>query len=226
MDQVDQVMRVYAPIEDQALEELDQAASAKGISRAQLLIKAIDFYLHHPEPSTEELDQLRSKLDQKEAEVDQQRIKLDQVGSEMDQLRIKLDQSNTEASNQKDELDQLKTKHNQSIAEATQRWEEMKGNRKEIDKLKMELEEARSANQKLKDEILGKQSDMDQLSNIKEELAVGKVEINKLLEAMKVKDDEVAFLRSHIAQLTQSISQLSLKPGEEEIKKKGWWHFW
>jgi hypothetical protein len=28
------------------------------------------------------------------------------------------------------------------------------------------------------------------------------------------------------AQLTQSISQLALKPGEEEIKKKGWWQFW
>ncbi len=27
----------------------------------------------------------------------------------------------------------------------------------------------------------------------------------------------------HIEQL---ISQLSLKPGEEEIKKKGWWQFW
>jgi hypothetical protein len=23
-----------------------------------------------------------------------------------------------------------------------------------------------------------------------------------------------------------SIRQLSLKPGEEEIKKKGWWQFW
>jgi hypothetical protein len=29
-----------------------------------------------------------------------------------------------------------------------------------------------------------------------------------------------------VAQLTHSISQLSLKPGEEEIKKKGWWRFW
>jgi hypothetical protein len=28
-----------------------------------------------------------------------------------------------------------------------------------------------------------------------------------------------------VAQLTQSISQLSLRPGEEEIKK-GWWQFW
>jgi len=31
---------------------------------------------------------------------------------------------------------------------------------------------------------------------------------------------------SHVAQLTQSISQFALKPGEEEIKKKGWWRFW
>jgi len=219
-------MRIYAPIEDQAVEELDQAAANKGISRAQLLIKAIDLYLHHHEPSTKELDQLKITLDQKNAELDHQRIKLDQVGSEMDQLRIRLDQSNTEASNIKDELEQLKTKYNQSISEDTQRWDEMKVNRKEIDKLKKELDEARSANQELKDELLGKQSDMDQLRNIKEELAISKVEINKLHEAMNTKNDEISFLRGHVAQLTQSISQLSLKPGEEEIKKKGWWRFW
>jgi hypothetical protein len=47
-------------------------------------------------------------------------------------------------------------------------------------------------------------------------------EADKLREAMKVKDDEVAFLLGHIAQLTLSISQRSLKPGEVKIKKKGW----
>jgi hypothetical protein len=36
----------------------------------------------------------------------------------------------------------------------------------------------------------------------------------------------VTFLQGHVAQLTQSISQFALKPGEEEIKKKGWWQFW
>jgi hypothetical protein len=36
----------------------------------------------------------------------------------------------------------------------------------------------------------------------------------------------IGFLRGHVAKLTQSISQLALKPGEEEIKKKGWWQFW
>jgi len=33
-------------------------------------------------------------------------------------------------------------------------------------------------------------------------------------------------LAGHVAQLTQSISQFALKPGEEEIKRKGWWQFW
>jgi hypothetical protein len=34
------------------------------------------------------------------------------------------------------------------------------------------------------------------------------------------------FLRGHMAQLTKSISQLALKPGDEGIKKKGWWKLW
>jgi chromosome segregation ATPase len=45
-------------------------------------------------------------------------------------------------------------------------------------------------------------------------------------DTIKQKDQEIAFLQAHIAQLTQSISQLALKPGEEEIKKRGWWQFW
>jgi chromosome segregation ATPase len=54
-----------------------------------------------------------------------------------------------------------------------------------------------------------------------------RAEIAKYESALKSKEDEVSFLRGHVAQLTQSISQLSLKPGDEEIKKKGWsWRFW
>jgi hypothetical protein len=41
-----------------------------------------------------------------------------------------------------------------------------------------------------------------------------------------ITEGEVSFLRELVVQLTQSISQLSLKPGDEEIKKKGWWQFW
>ena len=39
--------------------------------------------------------------------------------------------------------------------------------------------------------------------------------IDKGLETMNI-----SFIRGHVAQLTQSISQLALKPGEGEIKRK------
>ena len=45
--------------------------------------------------------------------------------------------------------------------------------------------------------------------------------ISDTLETMNI-----SFLRGHVSQLTQSISQFALKPGDEEIKEKGWWQFW
>lgn len=68
-------MRVYAPLEDPVVSELDQVAKERGLSRAQLIINAIESYLHQSEPSTEELDQLRIKLDQANAHK-RSRIKL------------------------------------------------------------------------------------------------------------------------------------------------------
>jgi len=201
-------MRIYAPLDDPAVEELDQIAKMKGISRAQLIINAVDAYLHQPEPSTEELDQLR--------------IELDQANSELGRVKREMDQ----ASDLKTELEQLKAKYNQSTTEISQRWEETKILKKELDKLKKDLDEARSVNQKLKDDLLKRQSETDLLATTREELIAATTARDKLQEALKVREDEIAFLRGHVAQLTQSISQLSLKPGEEEIKKKGWWQFW
>lgn len=201
-------MRIYAPLDDPVVKELDQIAKMKGISRAQLIINAVDAYLHQPEPSTEELDQLR--------------IELDQANSELGRVKREMDQ----ASDLKTELEQLKAKYNQSTTEISQRWEETKILKKELDKLKKDLDEARSVNQKLKDDLLKRQSETDLLAATREELIAATTARDKLQEALKVRDDEIAFLRAHVAQLTQFISQLSLKPGEEEVKRKGWWQFW
>jgi len=53
-----------------------------------------------------------------------------------------------------------------------------------------------------------------------------KNEVSKYEMALKGKEDEISFLRGHVSQLTQTVSQLSLPPAEEEVKKKGWWQFW
>jgi predicted nuclease with TOPRIM domain len=74
--------------------------------------------------------------------------------------------------------------------------------------------------------LLKRQSETDQLAKTREELASARMEANKLQEAINLRNQDVYFLQGHVSQLTQSISQFALKPGEEEIKKKGWWQFW
>ena len=114
------------------------------------------------------------------------------------------------------EIMQLRTKENES-------WQE-------ITKLKSSIKDANSTIAKLQEENTKLKSDFDQstkdLTTCKEELITSRSVVDKWKEAIRIKDGDIDYLRSHVAQLTQSISQLSLKPGEEEIKKKGWWQFW
>jgi chromosome segregation ATPase len=66
----------------------------------------------------------------------------------------------------------------------------------------------------------------NQLASLKEELAVTTAKYDSLQSALKVRDDDIAYFKSHVAQLTQSISQLALPPSQEEARTKGWWQFW
>lgn len=116
--------------------------------------------------------------------------------------------------------------------------------RNERDSLKTELDEKWSENRKLRSENETQKRLVDSLT-IKLDQATIKIDsltslgdqkkiefdslqkdLSHALDTIKQKDEMISFLQAHIAQLTQSISQLSLKPGEEEIKKKGWWQFW
>jgi chromosome segregation ATPase len=137
-----------------------------------------------------------------------------------------LERPSTEASNFKDELEQLKTKYDQNLSEATQRWEELKGYKSEVTKQKKLLEDSQATIQHLKDDLLKRQSETDLLAKTREELAAAKMEANKLNEAISLRNQDVSFLQGHVAQLTQSISQLALPPSQDEAKAKSWWQFW
>jgi hypothetical protein len=58
------------------------------------------------------------------------------------------------------------------------------------------------------------------LADFKEELATTNAEAEKLRESMKVKGDNISWLRAYMAQLTQTIYQLALPPSKEEAKAK------
>jgi hypothetical protein len=44
-------------------------------------------------------------------------------------------------------------------------------------------------------------------------------------QTLSLKDEEIAFLRGHLSQLSEKIPK-ALPPSQEEAKKKGWWQFW
>ena len=114
------------------------------------------------------------------------------------------------------EIMQLRTKENES-------WQEITKLKRTIDGATSTITALQGENAKLKEE--SNQSIKD-LTSLKEELILSKAEVDKWKEALRIKDGDLDYLRSHVSQLTQSISQLALKPSEEEAKKKGWWRFW
>jgi len=164
-------LRIYAEPNDLTLSEIDRAAIEKGITKKQLVLEAIDLYLH------------------------QDRSDLDQAIKDRDQAR----------------------------SEADQRWKESNQIKSELNQIKRDLEAAISREDQLRSEIEHARSLKDQASSEADGL---RRDIEHYKDTLAIKDKQISFLEGHVAQLTQSISQLSLKPGDEEIKKKGWWQFW
>jgi chromosome segregation ATPase len=165
-------MRIYAEPDDQTLKAINQRAKETGVWKSQLVLEAIDQFLHGSDQS--ELADTKAALDKSREDLDR-------------------------------------------------RWSEITTLRAEITAIKAELLQVRSAYDKVmitNDQL--KQS-ADQVAGELEGLRRDQDHYKSTIE---MKDRQISFLEGHVAQLTQSISQLSLKPGEEEIKKKGWWHFW
>jgi len=61
-------LRVYAEVEDLTLSEMERAAIEKGITKKQLVLEAIDLYLHQ---DRSELDQAIKDRDQARSDADQ-----------------------------------------------------------------------------------------------------------------------------------------------------------
>jgi chromosome segregation ATPase len=114
------------------------------------------------------------------------------------------------------ELVQLRT-------EKEQTWREITHLKRTEEKAREEATQAKTRADKLQGEL--EQANKD-IAGVREELVTARNEADKLREAMNLKSDEIAFLRGHVSQLTQTVSQLSLPPGQEEAKAKHWYQFW
>ena len=163
-------MRIYAEPDDLTLSEIDRAAIEKGITKKQLVLEAVDLYLH------------------------QDRSELDQAIKDRDQAR----------------------------SDADQRWKENNQIKSELNQAKRDLEAGRSREDLLRSEVEQARSEKDQASIE----AVGlRRDLEHYKDTLRLKDDEISFLRAHLSQLSEKITP-ALPPGQEEAKKRGWWRFW
>lgn len=163
-------MRIYAEPDDLTLSEMERAAIQKGITKKQLVLEAVDLYLH----------QDRSELDQAIKDRDQARSNADLRWNEVNQIRSELNQHKRD----------------------------LEAGRSREDQLRSEVDKSRSEKDQASIEVIGLRRDLEHYK-----------------ETLRLKDDEINFLRGHLSQLSEKITP-QLPPSQEEAQKKGWWKFW
>jgi chromosome segregation ATPase len=102
-------------------------------------------------------------------------------------------------------------------------WRENQKLKKAEEQAREEAAQTKRSLDALKDQIA---STLEELEKARSAMILMEHDKTHYEDTIRQKDLEIAFLQAHIAQLTQSISQLALPPSQEEAKKKGWWKFW
>jgi chromosome segregation ATPase len=179
---------------------------------------AIESYITHGGGGKEGEDLTRAKEDLtlKDSEIARLKQQLLVKEQEGEDVTKNLTNSKEDLTRAKEDLSQLK-------ADAELKWRETNQLRSEINQAKRELETSRSKIEQLQTDIDTKRDEAYQACNEAESL---RRDQDHYKDTLAMKDKQIGFLEGHVAQLTQSISQFALNPGEEEIKKKGWWKFW
>ncbi len=229
--------RITVDVSDETLAQIDAEVELQKVSRSKWAATAIDAYLHQKcitddanmHQFEEKVMQLQQQLDAKNAEIKKHSTdaemmqKVHQLEDEVMQLQKELEAKTTDLNAQTSDIQVKEEELKRLKTDAELKWRETSQLRSEITQAKRELESTRSKIDQLQAELDKRRTEADQARSEAETLRHDQDHYKNTLE---MKDKQIGFLEGHIAQLTQSISQLSLKPGEEEIKKKGWWQFW
>ena len=138
------------------------------------------------------------------------------------QLLLSKEQAGEDISLVKENLTLAKKERDQLRSEQDIRWKELQQLRNELNQAKREIEAAKSKENQLVSERDRAKSSEDQTSV---ELMVLRRDLEHFKEALRLKDDDISFLRGHLSQISEKLPK-SLPPSEEEAKKKGWWRLW
>jgi chromosome segregation ATPase len=239
------MQRVYAVVREEIVHRVDDRAKVMGITRSQWIGKAIDAFLHpsgddkiapgdgmitHEVTISQAQESKPTTIgdhlqgDDKITQGDDQIILGDnKVTQEVTILKARLDESIAEVDHLKGDL-LVKEDHLLKLkTDVELKWRETMQLRAEISQARRELEGTKARAMQLQAELDKRRDEAEEARSQADAL---QKDLSHFQDTVSMKDKQIGFLEGHIAQLTQSISQLSLKPGEEEIKKKGWWQFW
>jgi len=221
------MQRIHAPFDEPTLAQIDQEVEKKGISRAQWLNSVVLSYLRlirltkgaDPSEMIPEMAQLRSTNESLNEAIRQ--LKLAEEKARSDAAQAGRKQGALE-----EQVAQAEEQAKAAKVDSTQRWEETKSLKSEITRLKKAHDEAQATIHQLQSELIERQDQVNKAFNTTVELAGIRAERDKLQEALKVRDEDIAYFKAHVSQLTQTVNQLSLPPSQEEAKAKHWYQFW
>jgi len=194
--------KIAVSIPDSTLKKIDDQSNTKGITRSKYVAIALDFYADGANNYKNDIVQLKAELAAKINEVESLSKEVLPLRDKVHTLENTLAEANKDLNSRANEVFQKEKKIHTLENQITEKDKEIKSISKEV--------------------LLQKDEGM----KFREELEKTRQEATKYEMAFKSQQADIDFLRGHVAQLTQTVSQLALPPSQEEAKKKGWWHFW
>ena len=168
----------------------------------------------YAEPDEQTLEEIGKAAEEKG--ITRHKLILEAIDSYLHQSLSDVDSLRRELESLRSERDSLKKELDEKWSENRRLRSETESQKKIIDSLTIKLDQATIKIDSLTSEGYQKKIEFDSLQK----------DLTHALDTIKQKDEMIGFLQAHVSQLTQSISQLSLPPSQEEARAKSWWRFW
>jgi chromosome segregation ATPase len=199
-------MRVCTQPDDQTATEIERITSERGISKSQFLLEALNHFMsckgQKPDAST--VEALKAGYDQAVSLAGE----IDGLKAEIDRLKTSLEEASSKAAKAEEQLALTRSDADKVYGE--------------IASLSKGLQEAQSKAEK---EVVEKNQAQHEAAKANEGVQGLRADLEHSRGVIKLKDDEIGFLRATIHQLSDKIPR-ALPMSEEEARARQWWKFW
>lgn len=174
----------------------------------------------YAEPDEETLKEIDQAVNEKG--ITRHRLVLEAIDSYLHQNGSELDSLREELDSLKQDLDSLRSERDSLKIDLDEKWSEIRRLRSERDSLKRDLDSRAIKDDQLSIKLDSLRSERDQAKIESDSL---RKDLTHSQGVIRLKDEEISFLRGHLSQLSEKLPR-ALPPSEEEARAKHWWQFW